>query len=226
MLYNIPTKQYTSLDIECTENKVHYGDIMPKLTKENVFAKSNYMYLIKTLNKYPEGLTLHELTYLLTTLDNIRETSKLFNKFNPNYQKDKKTVRRENIFSNRQRIYDSLQHLRKLGFADKDKGVYTANLKSIYLSGLRYRAKIEMDLTIEEMVKENEEDFDGVLSFLLKCNDTDRQVIKKEIKVVMDYFLDGINDPPEEGSIHYYPHHQELRDYLIERRKKLFMGKP
>lgn len=76
---------------------------MRKISKENLLEKEQHLSIIDMLFKYPDGLTLHELTYLLTTRKNMKKMSSL--------QRDFGNERR-NIFKTRQRIVDCLTDIK------------------------------------------------------------------------------------------------------------------
>ena len=79
--------------------------VMQKINLENILDKKQHWHILNKLAFHPEGLTLHEVTYLLTHKKNMYQMSKLDQKFKHN---------REDIFKSRQRIFDCLQDLIKI----------------------------------------------------------------------------------------------------------------
>lgn len=91
---------------------------MRKITIENVFEKEQHVSILEVLRQHSEGLTLHELTYLLSTRDIIQNYSKLQERFGHN---------RKNIFTSkepRKRINDCLNGLKSLTLVTKDNKKY------------------------------------------------------------------------------------------------------
>lgn len=54
---------------------------MEKITIDNVFDKEQFFRILEKLNKHPEGLTLRELTYLLSDKKNMQNFSTLQERF-------------------------------------------------------------------------------------------------------------------------------------------------
>jgi len=91
---------------------------MRKITIENVFEKEQHVSILEVLRQYSEGLTLHELTYLLSTGKLTKNYYKLQERFG-RYRK--------NIFSSkepRKRINDCLNVLKSFTLIIKNNKKY------------------------------------------------------------------------------------------------------
>ena len=119
---------------------------MKKLTKENILEKKQHMHILYTLYKHYD-LTLHELTYLLTTVKNMYQLSELLQRFGST---------RKNIFTSRQRINDCLTDLKHLKLVEKIGRKYRPNIFELGLCLLREETKRGMDRQMEELRKEGE----------------------------------------------------------------------
>jgi len=102
---------------------------MQKITMENVFDKEQHLSILDILDQYPDGLTLHELTYHLCKKPKMYNFSKLQERFGNE---------RKNVFKSknpRQRIYDCLYDLKSLNLVIKVHKQYKlANLSKEMLS--------------------------------------------------------------------------------------------
>lgn len=97
--------------------------VMQKITLENILDKKQHWHILNKLAFHPKGLTLHELTYLLTRKKNMYQMSELHQKFKHN---------RENIFKSRQRIFDCLQDLIKIRVTKKEEKIYIINIGNFH----------------------------------------------------------------------------------------------
>jgi|GEM_PF-4711753 len=103
---------------------------MKTISLENLHEKPQHLSILDMLWRYPEGLSLHELTYLLTTKKNMQKLSELNKRFNPYFPHNSK-IERKNIFKTRQRINDCLTDLKHLKFIIKNKKKYKISLAQI-----------------------------------------------------------------------------------------------
>jgi len=105
---------------------------MREITLDNVFENKQYSSILDMLGLHPEGLTLQELTYLLTTINITHKYSKMLNLGRE----------RKNIFLSRQRIQDCLTVLRTLKLVIKIGKKYLLTEKSHVTQSLVENIKI------------------------------------------------------------------------------------
>lgn len=117
---------------------------MKKITQELILEKKQYLHILNSIAIYsPRGLSLHELTYLLTNNNNMYKMSLLHKNFG-NLRKD--------IFKTRQRIYDCITNLINLNLIYKTKNKYHLNLNEFHLLFVRVKYQDELK-KIEEQTK-------------------------------------------------------------------------
>jgi len=121
---------------------------MQKITLENILDKKQHWHILNKLAFHPEGLTLHELTYLLTHKKNMYQMIKLDQKFKHN---------RENIFKSRQRIFDCLQDLIKIRVIKKEEKKFIINIGNFHYC-IRYKTlKNDFEKALFILIDEKEE---------------------------------------------------------------------
>jgi len=119
---------------------------MKKISFENLIEKEQHLNIMDMFFKYPDGLTLHELTYLLTNRRNMQNLSSLIKNFG---------TERRNIFTTNQRILDCLTDLEWMIIKNKikkRKKIITrykldSNLLFLWLNYVRVQKHNEMILS-------------------------------------------------------------------------------
>ena len=155
---------------------------MKKLNKDNILEKPQYCYILLELVKSIPGLTLHELTYLLSIQPIKYRNSMIAEKF------EKRT--RKNIFKTRQRIQDCLTNLIKLHLVDKKEKSYRVNFYELYL--LIQEEKIKNELIIAE--QELRKQFEEIKQEFNNLNDVEKSETMKDIsQSFQEYILNKTN---------------------------------
>jgi len=95
---------------------------MKELNKENILENVQHNNILRVLNAYADGLTLLELTYLLTKKEIKKNLRVLQKKFSPHYPQEKES--RQSLFKTRQRIYECIKTLRRLELVKKEGKKY------------------------------------------------------------------------------------------------------
>jgi hypothetical protein len=111
---------------------------MKRLTIEDIHKKKQHISILDVLYKYTDGITLQELTYLLTLKKNMYNLSKLVTKFEEESRKD--------IFNSRQRVNDCCNDLKHLGLIKKSEKKYYFNYPGIKLLKQYLRNKHEINI--------------------------------------------------------------------------------
>jgi len=160
-------------------------DNMRKIDKENIFEKRQHLTILKMLNKYHEGLTLHELTYLLTTRENMQNMKKLHERFNPYFPHEKKT-NRQDVFKTRQRINDCIKDMKHLKFIVKDQKKYIMNFTEVFTCGLSIKWRKEYKKIVEEQIQEARRDIEEEEKILRKATKEEIKKIANDRREVME----------------------------------------
>ena len=103
--------------------KVHF-DRMKKITLFNLHENKQYLAVVFTLARFPDGLCLQELTYLLSDKRNMNKLGYLTEKFN--------NVNRRCYFRSRQRICDVLRKLRDMDLVIYRNGKYSLDVRILF----------------------------------------------------------------------------------------------
>lgn len=97
---------------------------MEKITLLNLHKKEQYIAVVFTLAKFSKGLSLQELTYLLSDKKNMNKLGYLTEKF--------QNIRRREYFRSRQRICDVLRKMREIGLIEYKNGIYSLNIRILF----------------------------------------------------------------------------------------------
>ena len=141
--------EFEKLDLDVYYD--YYEFIMKKITQDIILEKKQHLHILNTLVQHSFGLTLHELTYLLTKKNNMYKMSSLQERFG---------VSRINVFKTRQRINDCLTDLKRLNLIHKKGVKYQLNLLELHLLLKREKLhdelkKIELEIRTEYEEIEN-----------------------------------------------------------------------
>ena len=142
---------------------------MRKISIENLHTKNQHLNIMDMLFRYHNGLSLHELTYLLTTRKNMQKMSGLRKCFG---------LERKNIFKTRQRINDCLNDLKRLELIIKNEKKYELNMIATYTYECYLRNQKEIAKAVDELNKEFKELIEGFKNL----NEEDINELEEEIK--------------------------------------------
>jgi len=141
---------------------------MKKIIEDKILDKKPHLQILNTLIQHsPHGLTLHELTYLLTNKENMYEIDLL---------KKRLGRSRNNIFKTRQRIQDCLTDLKLLDMIYKKGKKYRLNLmkiKELYLHVSFYNQ-------LEELEEELSKQYENFKYYINNINDKEEKEFEEE----------------------------------------------
>jgi len=158
---------------------------MKKLNEKNIFEKQQHRSILYALVNYPDGLSFHELTFLLTTRQNIRNMSELDKRFNPHYP-HKNKIKRENIFKTRQRINICLNDLKKFQLIFKnEQKKYKVNLLKILLLLIAIHERKEAEKLAKEFITDATHEITKMFNELNKLSGLERE---KELKNLIIWY--------------------------------------
>jgi hypothetical protein len=142
---------------------------MKKITQENLFEKNQHLSILEMLWRYPDGLFLYELTYLLTRMKNMNKMS---------YLKGRFISERKNIFKTRQRINDCLRDLRRINFILKDGKKYKINWPEVKL----FNDYINITREAKRLLKESKEEYEEIVEVLKYANEEEQKDFDNNMK--------------------------------------------
>jgi len=150
---------------------------MKRISIEDLHDKEQHISILDVLYKHTEGITLQDLTYLLTFKKNMYNLSKLVSRFG---QKNRKGV-----FPTRQRINDCCSDLKYLGLIKKIDKKYYLNYTGILL----YTQYLRNNREINKWVKQNKELFKKYNKIIITG---DEGISKKELIEIENTILNNI----------------------------------
>ena len=150
---------------------------MKKISIEDLHNKKQHISLLDVLYKHTDGITLQDLTYLLTLKKNLYNLSHLVSRFGIRNRKD--------IFPTRQRINDCCSDLNYLGLIKKIDKKYYLNFPGILL----YTQYLRNQQEINKWVNQNKKLFKKYNKFIIAG---DGGISKKELIEIENEILNDI----------------------------------
>lgn len=150
---------------------------MKKISIEDLHNKKQHISILDVLYQLTDGITLQDLTYLLTLKKNMYNLSHLVNRFGNKNRKD--------IFPTRQRINDCCTDLKYLGLIKKINKKYYLNYPGIEL----YTQYLRNQQEINKWIKENKELFKKYNKIIITG---DEKISKQELIEIEDRMLKDI----------------------------------
>ena len=109
---------------------------MKRISIENIGERKQHREILNQLLNHPKGLTLHELTYLLTQKKIMHERILMERTLGSD---------RKDVFNSRQRIHDCLDDLKELNIIRKFDKKYIIDIEKFHLCILYMDAETEIN---------------------------------------------------------------------------------
>lgn len=157
---------------------------MKKITQDIIKEKKQHLHILKALKQHsPLGLTLHDLTYLLTNKNNMYKMSSLQERFGKS---------RNDVFKTRQRIHDCLTDLKRINLIQKTREKYRLNLFEFYFLIQRER----LNNQLKEYEQEERANFEKIRNDMKYLSERELEEIETELweeqgKKILNEYLTG-----------------------------------
>jgi len=152
---------------------------MKKISIEDLHNKKQHISILDVLYKYNDGITLQDLTYLLTIQKNMYKLSSLVIRFGKKNRKD--------IFSTRQRINDCCSDFKYLGLIKKIDKNYYLNYAAIKL----YKQYLRNKQEINSWKRKNENLFKDFNKIIIS---PEKNISKEELYEIENEILNDIEE--------------------------------